>query len=196
MKLIRRPWIWLRRVRKRKGYGVHSPSAYAFLRGVVYEHSPYYAFASLNHLHPWWVRWFSLYPLTCRRLLFRLANYAHPKTILLIGECPIEAAYMAAAVPSAKIKEFTEIPSLENPDSTPDLLFITCEALAAIPPDLIPMPEGGVLIAEGIHKSTANLTAWNALRKDARTGCSYDLYTYGIAFFTPAKYPQHYCINF
>ena len=34
---------WLRRFRKRRGYGIHSPAAFQFVTGVVYEKGEYYA---------------------------------------------------------------------------------------------------------------------------------------------------------
>ena len=103
MRLIRRPWIWLLRFRKRKGYGVHSPFAFSFIRGVVLEGGAYYAYAPLSLLHPWWVRWGRLYPMTCRRLLFRLANFAEPRTVRLLTEDEVAKRYVRAAVPRAAV---------------------------------------------------------------------------------------------
>lgn len=194
MKLIRRPWIWLLRVRHRKGYGVHSPSAYAFLRGVVYEDSAYYAYATLNRLHPWWVRWLRLYPITCRRLLFRLTNYAHPKSIILVGDCTIEAAYMAAAVPTATITKYADISEIAERPS-PDLLFLSHTALRQVKASSLRLPTT-LLIAEGIHEDPVANAAWHAIQADTRTGNTYDLYTYGIAFFNQPTNTHHYWISF
>ena len=119
MRLIRRPWVWFYRFRKRRGYGVHSPFAYSFLTSVVYERTAYYAYHDLNRLHPWWVRRGGLYPLTCRRLLFRLANYVHPQRICIMGDRPVERAYLTAAVPRAKWVE-----------GDADFLFVAHEQLA------------------------------------------------------------------
>ena len=103
MKLVRKPWIWVSRFRNRKGYGVHSPFAYSFIRGVVLETTPYYAYSELAQLHPWWVRWGRMYPLSCRQLLFRLANFAEPKTVVLLTEDEVAKKYVRAAVPRAEI---------------------------------------------------------------------------------------------
>lgn len=35
-KTIKRGWVWLKRIRHRKGYGVHSPFAYDFITRVIY----------------------------------------------------------------------------------------------------------------------------------------------------------------
>lgn len=195
MKLIRRPWIWLLRVRHRKGYGVHSPLTFAFLRGVVYESGAYYAYAQLNALHPWWVRWFQLYPLTCRRLLFRLANYAHPARITLVGDCPTEAAYMSAAVPSAKLEQLESIESTSPRTAPADLMFLSHPSLASLPTTPIELPTT-LLILEGIHHDAVGHAAWQRLRNDDRIAHSFDLYTYGLLFIGPPRSPRHYIINF
>ena len=187
--LVRRPWVWLLRVRHRKGYGVHSPSAYAFLRGVVYESSTYYAYAELDRLHPWWQRWLHLYPVRCRRLLFRLANFVHPGTILILGERPIEEAYMRAAVPLATIVH-------DAPPAHGELWFVARESLSVLPTPLPPMTEDGMLIVEGIHADAAALDRWRAIQQDPQTVITYDLYTYGLVFFDSTKHPQHYIVNF
>ena len=192
MKLIRRPWIWLLRVRHRKGYGVHSPATFAFLRGVVYEQSAYYAYTQLNALHPWWVRCLRLYPLTCRRLLFRLANYVHPARITLVGDCSTEAAYIAAAVPSARL---TSVPAFDTSADSPDLLFLSHAALCCLPATSHAFPTT-LLIAEGIHHDAVANTSWQRLRDDNRVAHSFDLYTYGLLFIGPPRSPRHYTINF
>lgn len=35
-KTIKRGWVWLKRIRHRKGYGVHSPFAFDFITRVIY----------------------------------------------------------------------------------------------------------------------------------------------------------------
>ena len=198
MKLIRRPWIWLLRVRNRKGYGVHSPAVYSFLRGVVYEDGAYYAYESLNRLHPWWVRSLSLYPLTCRRLLFRLANYVHPQRVMLVGDCPVETAYMHAAVPSA-ITEMVPLPTDSSPlhinVSATALLFLSHDALCRLSLPLSVLPSS-LIIAEGIHGSAFARAKWKALQADSRIGATFDLYTYGLAFVGPPHAPRNYIVNF
>ena len=202
--LFRRPWVWIRRFRHRRGYGVHSPFAYSFLRGVVYERGTYYAYAALDGLHPWWVRWLKAYPLQCSRLLFRLANYVHPHTIVLLGDRPTERAYMAAAVPTARwVTPDGMPPDGTSPHSTPsplehsappDLLFVSHEHLK--PFHLPPMPPASMVIAEGIHHDSDALAAWHRLQHDPQTVITFDLYDYGIILFGPRLNRQHYIVNF
>ena len=56
MDRLSNPWIWLKRFRHRRGYGVHSPFAFAFLTDVVYERNAYYAYHELDASLAWWQR--------------------------------------------------------------------------------------------------------------------------------------------
>ncbi len=50
--MLCRQWIWLKRFRHRRGYGVHSPFAFDFLTYVVYERGEYYAYRELKKRYP------------------------------------------------------------------------------------------------------------------------------------------------
>ena len=234
MRLFRRPWIWLSRFRQRKGYGVHSPFAYSFIRGVVLESSAYYAYADLSPLHPWWVRWFHLYPMQCRRLLFRLANFAEPRTVELRTEDEVAAKYIRAAVPRAEVRRKEgamsgevrrkegAIPGVVRrkegdipgevrrkegvlaavPEGSPegreaaDFVLVGKERLEEAAAVAARMPERGMLVCEGIHESRRAKEIWRTIREAPHTGVTFDLYTYGVAFFNPKLHKQHYKVNF
>ena len=223
MRLFRRPWIWLSRFRQRKGYGVHSPFAYSFIRGVVLESSAYYAYADLAQLHPWWVRWFHLYPMECRRLLFRLANFAEPRTVVLRTEDEVAARYVRAAVPRAEVRRKEggmpgEVLRKEGamsgvvrrkegglaavPEGSPegreaaDFVLVGKERLEEAAAVAARMPERGMLVCEGIHESRRAKEIWRTIREAPHTGVTFDLYTYGVAFFNPKLHKQHYKVNF
>ena len=234
MRLFRRPWIWLSRFRQRKGYGVHSPFAYSFIRGVVLESSAYYAYADLAQLHPWWVRWFRLYPMQCRRLLFRLANFAEPRTVVLRTEDEVAAKYIRAAVPRAEVRRKEgampgevrrkegamsgevrrkegamsgEVRRKEGglaavPEGSPegreaaDFVLVGKERLEEAAAVAARMPERGMLVCEGIHESRRAKEIWRTIREAPHTGVTFDLYTYGVAFFNPKLHKQHYKVNF
>ena len=212
MRLFRRPWIWLSRFRQRKGYGVHSPFAYSFIRGVVLESSAYYAYADLSPLHPWWVRWFRLYPMQCRRLLFRLANFAEPRTVELRTADEVAAKYIQAAVPRAEVRHKEGAMSGEVlrkegglaavPEGSPegreaaDFVLVGKERLEEAAAVAARMPERGMLVCEGIHESRRAKEIWRTIREAPHTGVTFDLYTYGVAFFNPKLHKQHYKVNF
>ena len=99
--LLKRPFIWLRRFRHRRGYGVHSPFAFDFITDVVYEQSAYYQYKELR-AHEKRLKqekgtdW--LYePLKLKRLLFRLVNYAQPATVVDAGRLSASSLYLKAA---------------------------------------------------------------------------------------------------
>ena len=64
-------WRWLRRCGCSRGFGVQSPSAYAFIRYVINEHYPYYAYQELQER----LSWFDKRGHQTGRLLLRLANF-------------------------------------------------------------------------------------------------------------------------
>ena len=71
MSAIGRFWVRLKRIRHRRGYGVHSPFAFNFLTYVVYERGEYYAYRDLAARHP--VPFFRCggHLAKCRKFLFR-----------------------------------------------------------------------------------------------------------------------------
>ena len=48
MLFIRRWLVWLSRIHRVWGFGIQSPTDYAFVRYVVNEHWPYYAYEELT----------------------------------------------------------------------------------------------------------------------------------------------------
>ena len=78
MNPIKRYIIWLPRMSYSRGFGVQSPSAYRFIRYVISEHYPYYAYADLRKKYP------ALDWLTRKRmeLYFRLANFCRTKLMV------------------------------------------------------------------------------------------------------------------
>lgn len=188
---FRNPMIWLLRVRHRRGYGVHSPFAFGFITGVIYQRWPYYAYAELARLHPWWVRLLHLRPMQCCRLLFRLANYAEAHTVCLVGATATELEYVRAAVPSADIR------CGQAADIKPaDFALVAAEDISAAQEVVGQMPLHGMLVVEGIHDSDAHLTIWQNIKGDAHAGVTFDLYDYGIVFFDQRLTKQHYVVNF
>ena len=81
------PLVWLVRIRHRCGYGVHSPFAFRFLTGVVYERTPYYAYATLDPALPWGMR---LRRKKGLHLLLRLANWLQPQVVVAPGDASFD----------------------------------------------------------------------------------------------------------
>lgn len=91
--------VWIHRFRKRKGYGVHSPSAYYLIRGVFFEKTPYYDYSRLrpvvdvaHEFYPQWVEHRRFY-----ELIFRLVNEVQPSCIFEVGTgIGLTTLYLAA----------------------------------------------------------------------------------------------------
>lgn len=73
--------LFIKRIRHCAGFGVQSPSDYAFVRNVIYERWPYYAYLELQQKYSdatereHWIG----------RLLLRVSNYAQAKRIVSFG---------------------------------------------------------------------------------------------------------------
>lgn len=75
--MIHSALLWLRRIRHRRGYGIHSPWLFGLVVGVIYESEAYYAYSALRPVDGW--------RLKDLRLLLRLANHFQPERITLCG---------------------------------------------------------------------------------------------------------------
>lgn len=190
--LLLNPLVWMRRFRHRRGYGVHSPFAFNFIRGVVYEHTPYYAYATLARQHPWWMLWLRLRPVACCRLLFRLANYAEARTAWLVGVGDTEYNYVRAAVTRARVERCSRCADVR----AADFVLVAAHAAAEAPAVVPLMPTHAMLVVEGIHDDATRLEAWRRIEADAHTGVTFDLWDYGIAFFDHRLTKQRYVVNF
>lgn len=177
------PIVWLRRFRKRCGYGVHSPYAFDFITDVLYEHLPYYAYKDLDALHPFWVRKLRLRPLKLSRVLFRIANFVHPRRACVLTTSAADRAYMQAAVPSA---QWTETLS---PGSLFDFVCID----APVQDVLSYVTESSVLV---VSKLQENKSYWQQLLNDERVAISFDLYDLGVLMFDKRLNRKDYVVNF
>ncbi|MCD8387762.1 MAG: hypothetical protein LUD17_12865 [Bacteroidales bacterium] len=70
--------MWLKRWRRRRGYGVHSPFAYRFICSVITEELPYYDYWRLGTDE--------------EKLLYRVAVFLQPVEIRSVGGGEIAAA--------------------------------------------------------------------------------------------------------
>lgn len=117
---IRRYRTALSRNRRSRGFGIHSPYAYDFVRNVLRERLPYYNYAYLNQLRDIIVTASARYPRHPRvmsyshaKMLFRIANHFCPDTILQLGT---NYGYSTASVMSASRKSRLHLyePQLER----------------------------------------------------------------------------------
>ena len=182
---------WLLRCGYCRGFGIQSPSAYAFVRYVINVHNPYYAYEKLE-------KEMSEKSLGFRklgRLMFRLANYWQPQYVVM-GDYDF-ASYVYAGCNSTLVRmiddyyfEYIERPVLvileidwlEDENIKNDIFNAGSDKL--------------LLLVIGIYANKQSQQLWANLMADERSGVSYDLYYCGIIFFDKSKYKQHFKINF
>lgn len=196
---------WFRRFRKRCGYGVHSPFAFAFITGVVYNDEAYYAYEPLRRdLEPSIARlgeYDTHSGLTEKdlRLLFRVTNWAEPTTILLQGASDATASYIRAARTSAA--EFTSLPLPSQPPLPSVLVYCDSpafiEGLLQEATSLCSDADGELtIIVRGIHSTPEHQARWEHLKASPLCVMSFDLGRFGIIIKRPKINPQHYVANY
>ena len=75
MNQLKRCLVWLSRIHRCRGFGIQSPTDYSFVRYVINEHWPYYAYQQFNS-DDWLVE-------KLGHLYFRLANWRQPTQMLV-----------------------------------------------------------------------------------------------------------------
>ena len=74
MNRLQQAWVWLRRIGHCRGFGIQSPTDYRFVRYVVNEGWPYYAYAEVGKDDDRDRR-------KLGQLCFRLANFVQPQAV-------------------------------------------------------------------------------------------------------------------
>ncbi|MBQ9187386.1 MAG: hypothetical protein IJ144_06150 [Prevotella sp.] len=168
--------VWLSRIHHCRGFGIQSPTDYAFVRYVVNEHWPYYAYETLHEDD--WLRG------KLGRLYLRLANWRQPRQIV----ADQYERYWTAGCRTARI-----VDSIVHLDGAVELAHLYVddrdrwEQLAARCDEL------SVVVVEGIYR---NWQQWNAIVGDERTGVTFNLFYCGIVFFDKKRHKHNYNINF
>lgn len=209
--IIPRTLRWLRRIRHRCGYGVHSPLAFTFITDVIYNTSPYYAYDSLRRpLVPSISRLDEYDPqsgLTDRdlRLIFRLTNYQEPTHIYITCAHGADAgatapstllSYIRAARPSAHVCNGIAPQRQDSPSAShPSTLLHYADSPALLPADFT-LTTGAMIILRGIHRTPQDRARWTQLKAAPDVTLTFDLGRFGIALNRPKINPQDYIVNF
>lgn len=215
---------WIRRKRNSMGYGVQSPSDFHFVRHVLREKSPYYAYTTLKGMDTKYGNQLMSVSTSTHKLLFRIANHVHPDTIIEVG-AGLSIFAMAMACPSAQCTAITSgttnMESLRSLQAEhPKVEIKSGDEMEIFSQLLYELPSIGILhiahtpyyreiadaalpyvsvrtlfIIEGIHDNTDKRAWWNDLQKSTSTGISYDLKNIGLLFFDPSRHKNTYWIN-
>lgn len=195
MKHLFRPFRWLRRIRKRCGYNIHSPFAFNFVTGVIYEAGTFYAYANLES------REVNI-PQRARvkddRLVFRVVNFAEPRSIAAFG--PDTAAFRHTcdyirAARNCPIYIYNE--EVKGWGEVPDFLYADSDDWQHHVEKLLPHThDGTALLIKGIYRSKASREAWKQLIARPEVRVSFDLYDFGICFFEQRLNKENFTINY
>lgn len=199
MMSMRRAMAWLSRLRHRAGFGVHSPWAFRFIRDVVNEQLPYYAYADLQEQVPVSDK----RELRLCRLYLRIANFMQAAAAIdYAAPTPAYGMYIAAGCRRTRIT---------NADGSP---VSTATATGAIGETrLVRMSAAGqyesfynawrstaadasMLIIEGIDTSRDARQLWKQMKDDNDCTLTFDLYYCGIVYKDSRRAKQHYIVNF
>ena len=191
---VQRYLHWLRRIKYCRGFGVQSPSAYRFIRYVINEHYPYYAYDELRKELP------RLDSLTRKRmeLYFRVANFRQASLWLDFCERnDVIATYVGRGCHATQVRRITDLQQITADDRIEVLRICPtagCEAL--LEAALKQTDDHTLFIIEDIGYNDTAKRMWQKLLESDLTSVSYDLYYLGIAFFDRKRYKANYVVNF
>lgn len=176
MNLLKRLWVHLSRLHHSLGFGIQSPSDYAFVRYVINEHWPYYAYQQLDAMTKDSMR------RKLGKLYFRLANWRQPSQM---QRDDYETFWLAGCRKTKMVDEVTHIEL--------GRMTLCGNYRQQMPAIYNKVDSQSVLVIEGIFRDR---DFWREIERDSRTGVTFDLYYCGIVFFDKKRHKKNYIINF
>lgn len=190
MNKLKRYIVWLRRMSHSRGFGVQSPSAYRFIRYVLCEHYPYYAYAELRLQYPslpWLVR-------KRMELYFRIANYRQASRFFTnSGDMHLLSAYVERGCHSTHV-----VNDWQNEAGRVEIARVCpVEGCEAYLDRLLQHTDNQTMIViEDIADNAIARRMWQRLLHSKKVSVSYDLYWAGVAFFDTDRFKTNYIVNF
>ena len=184
-------WNWIHRMGYSRGFGVQSPSAYSFIRYVLTEHYPYYAYDELK------MRFKSFDHATKKkgRLYFRLANYAQASHWFDYHSA--EQPYAAYVHEGCRKTVFQAIDGKTIPNAFRIARLSMTEDYQAVYEALCKVAtDDSILILEGINDDKDTKAFWKRVQESQKATRTYDLFLCGIIVFDTSKHKHHYMVNF
>lgn len=188
--------VWLRRSRHSRGFGVQSPWAYRFIRYVVNEHYPYYAYDDLSRLYEGYPKQIQK---LCR-LYFRIANFwqaeqaldysaaSETDIIRLYGTFMKRGCNKLEVVPVRHAGDFSSVRLMRlSVEGDYRQVFEKAVSLANA---------STMIIVEQIKRDKESRTFWKSIVDNPRCITTFDLYYCGIIFFDKKRYKENYVVNF
>ncbi len=169
--------VWLHRLFHSRGFGIQSPTDYAFVRYVINEHWPYYAYETLTD-DDWLTQ-------KLGHLYLRLANWRQPTVMVADRYQPYWQAGCRSLQFVDSMQQVVErVGRVElariDADTDMEQLLSSCD-------------KQSVVVLEDICR---HRQWWEKVLQDERVGTTFDLYYCGILFFDNNRFKHHYKINF
>ena len=181
--------VWLTRMHRCLGFGIQSPKDYAFVRYVINEKWPYYAYERLGKNDDWRTR-------KLGRLYMRLANWRQPTAMERDRYEEYWKAGCRSLTPDPSPKgEGSEMSGGEGRGlRTVELARVDIDDdWETVEQLLRRCDERSVVVVEDIWRDWQR---WHDIEQDERVGTTYDLYYCGIVLFDKQRYGHHYKVNF
>lgn len=173
MNQLQRAWVWLRRIGHCRGFGVQSPTDYRFVRYVINEHWPYYAYEQLGEGNDWLTR-------KLGELLMRISNWRQPSVIISrMGYADYLKAGCHTAILQTRADKEVELACVPV-SSQWEELFRLCGSQS-------------VVVIGDIWRSPS---VWKQMQQFPEVRVSFDLYYCGILLFDANRSKHHYIVNF
>lgn len=192
--------VWLRRMKYSRGFGIQSPWAYRFVRYVINEHYPYYAYGDMHDM----LQDISALSRKLSRLYFRIANYRQPDCIIdYSSPCAAYDAMMQRGCRKTFIRHYDDNTTHDEIEAhlsgkKIEMLRMSLEGSYKSFFDEVVSYAGNmcIFILEGISRSPETRLFWKQVVEDARCDVTFDLYYCGIIFFDKKMFKTNYIINF
>ena len=173
---------WWQRLRHGRGFGVHSPSAYRYIREVLCERYSYYAYEQIDAVAD------SLPGGRSRaRMLLRVAIHARQADIAVTGSPDVVRRVVAYACPSACMHE-TITPQSRLIVAYGDSFDVDAAMCCA--------DAGATIVMPDVAHSSCASELLRRLRSELRTGHTF-INGKGVAVFVPSSAPaQSFSVRF
>ena len=178
---------------RRRGFGVQSPTDYAYLRYVLCESWPYYAYAPLRRNHR---------KASCRqhrlgRLLFRVANDLQPRQVFLstgsadalLFDYLRAGCHATRPAVSPADAQLWVVDAVQWHDGRASDSALQCFETGVIPYYV------KVVALLHIHSDKSSESLWHRLLDAPHTMSSYDFFNYGVIITGHREQPHHYLVS-
>ncbi len=219
--MIEQILVWLWRIGRCRGFGIQSPWAYDFVRKVVNERLPYYAYEEFTAEEK--LRGATRIEKKKGRLMFRIANFVQADRTCLAGEsvngyetylkrgCN-KSKYVSCECnkmqyPSSECDKLQYLScgcnnsSVEHVENTYDLPTMTLVGVEAATTEWIDkvaaqMSNGSVIIIDNIGRNKEARRLWKHIVGELPQVITFDLYYCGVVYKDSKRFKQNYIVNF